>query len=347
MRSTRRFSAFSALAATLGLAGGFAGCSTVSDLSPFQSNVPYANSIKPTVPQPAVTEIPAFKPKPPPPKPAAPVESPPPAPAPAAAEPAPAAAPAPKPSADPAPPPPPPPEPASQSSIAAPAPEVAANTVPAAAAARTDQSDQPPSIPAERRAFKDDGVYPNLAQVPARPVNMPTFTDAAVLEKSLQAEQATAKTSSPDSPPAPPSDSSPNPAVAVADAGATAATPTALPRLEDRSPCLTQAPGAPDPTVTIRFKPGSAALSSDMVAALLDALPNVRGSTGTIRIFGHGDNDTGAAIGADRFDLAAARAGAVAQALAGYGIAVPRLAVGVACTDTALAGASVQLYADS
>ncbi len=36
-----------------------------------------------------------------------------------------------------------------------------------------------------------------------------------------------------------------------------------------------------------------------------------------------------------------------AQAVAGYGIAVPRIAVGVACADPAFAGASVQLYTES
>ena len=54
-----------------------------------------------------------------------------------------------------------------------------------------------------------------------------------------------------------------------------------------------------------------------------------------------------AAPAAQRFDLATARAGAVAQALAGYGIPTPRIAVGVACTDASVAGASAQLYTES
>jgi outer membrane protein OmpA-like peptidoglycan-associated protein len=87
-------------------------------------------------------------------------------------------------------------------------------------------------------------------------------------------------------------------------------------------------------------------LSSDDLIILADAIPLVRGGKGTIRVFGHGDTDQ-AAPQATRFDLAAARAGAVAQALAGYGIPAPRIAVGVACADPSLAGASVQLYAES
>ena len=76
-------------------------------------------------------------------------------------------------------------------------------------------------------------------------------------------------------------------------------------------------------------------------------MPTVRGSKGTIHVLGHGDAEPASDLAPPRFDLAIARAGAVAQAVAGYGIPVPRIAVGVACTDAAFAGASVQLYAES
>jgi outer membrane protein OmpA-like peptidoglycan-associated protein len=118
-------------------------------------------------------------------------------------------------------------------------------------------------------------------------------------------------------------------------------------RLEDRTPCLDQATAAGGPTATVHFQAGSAALSTEQLSVLVETLPTVRGTNGTIRVFGHGDTDTGAAKGTARFDLAAARANAVAQALIGYGIPAPRVAVGVACADTALAGASAQLFAPS
>lgn len=79
---------------------------------------------------------------------------------------------------------------------------------------------------------------------------------------------------------------------------------------------------------------------------MAEAMPTVRGAKGTIRVFGHGDTDPNAKS-AGRFDLAAARAGAVAQALAGFGIPAPKIAVGVACRDAAASGASVQLYVES
>jgi flagellar motor protein MotB len=88
-------------------------------------------------------------------------------------------------------------------------------------------------------------------------------------------------------------------------------------------------------------------MSAGNLAILADAMPTIRAAKGTIRIFGHGDIETNASAGLTRFDLAAARAGSVAQAVAGYGIPVPRIAVGVACNDAAVAGASVQLFAES
>jgi len=207
-----------------------------------------------------------------------------------------------------------------------------------------------PSIPEDRRAFKDDGNYPNLAQVPARPVNLPTFAEAKTIEKSLVADREQANNAAPQSPDAPAVDSVPVPVsklkpVEVATAAPTV--PEAATRLEDRSPCLGERPINSKPTAVLHFDIGSAAMTADSLAKLVEALPSIRAATGTIRIFGHGDTEPNAATGAGRFDLAAARAGAVAQAMAGYGIPVPRIAVGVACTDAAFAGASVQLYAES
>jgi outer membrane protein OmpA-like peptidoglycan-associated protein len=207
-----------------------------------------------------------------------------------------------------------------------------------------------PVIPDADRQFKDDGTYPNLAQVPARPVNVPTFAEAKVLEKSLVADQQKARDASPASPDAPAVDSTPVPVSKLAMAGPVLATPAstaAAARAEDQAPCLSGKPADGDPTTTLHFDTGSAALTSANLAVLADAMPTIRAAKGTIRIFGHGDTETNAATGAGRFDLAAARAGAVAQAVAGYGIPVPRIAVGVACSDAAFAGASVQLYAES
>ncbi len=357
--SLRLAIAFAAMATAL------AGCSTVKGISPFGSKVPYAQDVQPTIPRPAVSEIPAFKVAPPAPKPVVPpaAASPPPVPNPPAAEPLPAPS-SPPPAA-------PPPK---SSAVEAPAPKVASadsaptsappQEQPAAADAKPVQpapeetgSDKPgkgegPSIPAERRAFKDDGTYPNLAQVPPRPVNMPTFAEAATLEKSLVADREKAKDASPASPNAPSVDSTPVP-VPAADGKAAASalssqkSAAVAPRAEDSAPCLTAKSINSDPAATIHFDPGSAAMSAGNLARLAEAMPTIRASKGTIRIFGHGDAETSAAPGVARFDLAAARAGAVAQAVAGYGIPAARLAVGVACSDAALAGASVQLYAES
>jgi outer membrane protein OmpA-like peptidoglycan-associated protein len=374
MKSTSMFTLFNSapifsrrVAASCLAVASLAGCSTMKDLSPFGSNVPYAQDIKPTIAQPAVTEVPAFKPAPPAPKPIAA--------APAPAAPAPAA-----PASD-APPPAPPgpqsslsaqsnaalasaaPAPASPAAASTPvastpagsAPAVSLDTQTASAAPfgrvghpPPRNSDTPPSIPDEQRRFNDDGTYPNLAQVPARPVNMPTFLEASTIEKSLLSDRDAAKDKRPESPRSPSPDSAPD---QTGQSQAAVAAPTSTPaavvaRGEDAAPCLSSQPVAGQPAATLRFAPGSAALNSDDLAILADAIPVVRGGTGTIRVFGHGDADSGVSQ-ATRFDLAAARAGAVAQALAGYGIPVPRIAVGVACADASLAGASVQLYAES
>jgi len=346
------------------------GCSTVSSLSPFGSSVPYAANVKPTIARPASPEIPVYTPPP-----AAPVAA---SPRPAPVPPPAASTPAPKPVAEaqpaaptkPAPPaqpsapetsptptsapeilPPPLPPPDTHSSIEQPAAPAAAQAKPASsdAAKPVHSADQEPSIPKERRAFTDDGRYPNLAQVPPRPVNMPTFADAAALEKTLTGDQAKAKDVSPASPDAPSPQSAPEPVAARPVAPkpvAPAPAPAVAMRAEDASPCLAQAPVTGAPTVSLRFDPGSSALSADDLQLLTEALPTVRGSKGTLRILGHGDTDTGSAKAAGRFDLAAARAGAVAQALAGYGVPAPRIAVGVACDDAPATGASVQLYAE-
>jgi outer membrane protein OmpA-like peptidoglycan-associated protein len=341
------------------------GCSTVKSISPFGSNVPYAQNIQPTITRPAVTEIPAFKPKPesppPAPKPPAPVvasPAPPPPPAPSP-EPAPTAAPAaeaPTPAA--------PPAKASAAQVPAPkvaeaepaeVPQPAKSAVTEKAANEHTKSEKAaerdlgegPSIPASDRKLSEDGAYPNLAQVPARPVNLPTFAEAAALEKSLVKDRDTAKDSGPASAEALPVDSAPasvsqdksQAQPVVAKMGVVTA------RAEDHAPCLngTAVDGAL--AATFHFDPGSAALTAGNQALLAEAMPTVRAAKGTIRIFGHGD--TGTASVAARFDLAAARAAAVAQAVAGYGIPAPRIAVGIACADAAFSGASVQLYAES
>jgi outer membrane protein OmpA-like peptidoglycan-associated protein len=205
-------------------------------------------------------------------------------------------------------------------------------------------------LPAQHREFKDDGTYPNLAQVPARPVNLPTFAEAKKVEKALLADNEKQKAPSPESPTAPSVDSSTQktaaaapPPVAAAPIGVAAGTP----RSEDKSPCLSASPSSGQPTATIRFAPGSSAMTSDDLQVLAEVMPTIREANGTIRVFGHGDTDQHAQQGAGRFDLAAARAGAVAQALAGFGIPAPKIAVGVACRDAATSGASVQLYAQS
>jgi outer membrane protein OmpA-like peptidoglycan-associated protein len=206
-----------------------------------------------------------------------------------------------------------------------------------------------PTIPEADRAFHDDGTYPNLAQVPARPVNMPTFAEAKALEKALVADSAKAKEETPSSPAAPSVDSNPVPVSKLAKPAEEPA-PTitaAVDRPEDSSPCLSGKPGQGNPTATVRFEPGSAAINSDTLQALVEAMPAIRAASGTIRIFGHGDPTSDSTAGSGRFDLAVARANAVAQAVAGYGIPAPRIAVGVACSDAALGESSVQLYAES
>ena len=209
-----------------------------------------------------------------------------------------------------------------------------------------DTSEEGPSLPTKDMTFVDDGKYPNLAQVPARPPNLPTFLEASNLEKSIVADRDAAKSTRPDSPQNPTVDSTPVSVAKAAPAQAAPAEPAKIvDRKEDASPCLS-AQLAVEPTAVLRFELGSAALTTDDLVILADAMPTVRGSKGTIRIFGHGDTDK-AAPPAQRFDLATARAGAVAQALAGYGIPTPRIAVGVACTDTSVAGASAQLYTES
>lgn len=344
-------------------------CSTLSSISPFGSNVPYSQDIQPTVPRPAQPEIPAFKaaPKPPPKTPQVDVsEQPTPAPStpapstPPAAAPTPAPAPsAPPPASEPAPaaPPSPPPAPQSAAPEAAPAPKVAAATAPAAtenpapAEAQSGgdaNTENLPQLPAEHREFKDDGSYPNLAQVPARPVNLPTFAEAKKVEKALLADNEKQKAAPPDSPAAPSVDSAPE---KVAVAAPVPAVPEAiaagLPRPEDKSPCLSTSPVSGNPTATVRFAAGSSSITSDDLQVLAEAMPTIRGAKGSVRVFGHGDTDATAPQGSGRFELAAARAGAVAQALAGFGIPAPKIAVGVACRDAATNGASVQLYAES
>jgi outer membrane protein OmpA-like peptidoglycan-associated protein len=369
MTSNSLFTKFLPVAAMAVTASTLVGCSTVESISPFGSSVPYSQDVQPTIAKPAISEIPAFRPKPKPevsvseaPTPAAT-----PAPAPAAAPPASTPA-APAPTATPLPPSPPPP-PASQSSVApVGTPKVAEAETPvapppekAAAPVRTPENSDDTevasesgkhqaSIPDADRQFKDDGTYPNLAQVPSRPVNMPTFSEVKVLEKALVADSAKAKDASPASPDAPAVDSTLVPVsklVKPASASTTPVVAMAAERAEDRAPCLSGAPADSQLAATVHFESGSAAITSGELALLSEALPTIRAAQGAIRIFGHGDTETGSATGAGRFDLAAARAGAVAQAVAGYGIPVPRIAVGIACNDPAFAGASVQLYAES
>src|SRR5271156_4725899 len=120
MTSNSLFTKSLPLAAIAAAAGMLVGCSTVKSISPFNSDVPYAQDVQPIIPKPAVSEIPAFKSKPkpevsvseaPPPVPAATPEPSSPAPAQASASapaPAPSATPAPPAAASPSPPPPPP-----------------------------------------------------------------------------------------------------------------------------------------------------------------------------------------------------------------------------------------------
>jgi len=365
MTSKSPFAKFLPLAAVAAAVGALVGCSTMKSISPFESSVPYSQDIQPTLPKPAISEIPAFKPK----KPEVTVKDLPRPETPPAAEPAPAPAaappPAPAPAAEaPAAPPAPPPPPAAPQSQSSAAPEPATRTaeaeVPAPKAKPGESSEDAevagqgekkpqPTIPEADKAFHDDGTYPNLAQVPARPVNMPTFTEAKALEKALVADAGKAKAEAPASPAAPSVDSSPVPVSKLVQPAAAQvpAVVAATDRPEDSSPCLTGGATEGKATATVRFDAGSAAIDTARLQALVEAMPSIRAATGTIRIFGHGDPGADGAAGSGRFDLAVARANAVAQAVAGYGIPAPRIAVGVACSDAALGGSSVQLYAES
>lgn len=324
--------------------GQLGGCSTIKSVSPFTSGVPYAQDIQPTVARPSSPEVPVYRKGTAPPAAAAapapapvaqtPAPSPSPETPPAPAAPAPVAqTPPPNPSAEarpaPATPPPAAAAPTSHSSITS-EEGTAAKPAPQAVASDADL----PTIPAERRVFQDDGRYSNLAQVPERPKNLPTFAEARAEEKSLAANRAGAAAPDQAGSAAPSAEIAPKPA---------AATPV-ISRPEDRAPCEAAARDAARPAATVRFDQGSAALTSDQRATLADALPDVRGAQGIIRIVGHGDTEPGSGQNATRFDLAIARAGAVAEALAGFGIPAQRIAVAVACTDAAAAGASVQLY---
>jgi outer membrane protein OmpA-like peptidoglycan-associated protein len=111
----------------------------------------------------------------------------------------------------------------------------------------------------------------------------------------------------------------------------------------DQAPCQ-DASQTGAPTATIHFDKGSAALSADERGTLAEAMPDVRGASGTVRILGHGDTEPDSGVGAARFDLALARAGAVADALAGFGIPAQKIAVSVACADAGTSGASAQLF---
>ncbi len=368
MKSITSFATLSRVQAlSIFLAMGLSGCSLVSG-----SSVPYAQDVQPTVPKPAISEIPAFKPVVRPveaaPAPAVKAESapapqaasqpstpPPPAPKPPTPQPAPTQPVQSQPAAAPAaaapeilPPPLPPAEPpADKQSLATPAP------TPSLAQAETGSASEKatevtPAAPVDRAEFADDGKYRNLAQVPSRPVNLPTFAEAAAVEKQLIANRAKSKDAPPPSPETP-SPESVEPDKAAVAAPAPPASPAAAiaNRLEDRAPCLSQAALPGSPAITVQFDPASSSLTADSREVIADALPTVRGTSGTIRILAHGDTGPDAAQGNGRFDLAAARAGSVAQALAGYGIPVLRIAIGVACRDPASAGASVQLYTES
>jgi outer membrane protein OmpA-like peptidoglycan-associated protein len=358
MTSNSPFAKFLPLAAVAATAGALVGCTTVQSISPFSSSVPYSQDIQPTIPKPAIAEIPAFKPKPKPevsvsekPVPAPAAEAPP-APAPTGAPPAaPSSAPAVSEAPPPAPAAPPPPAaPQSQSSVG---PDTATKTAKAGESSEDTEvagggeKKPQPTIPEADKAFNDDGTYPNLAQVPARPVNMPTFTEAKALEKALVADAGKAKVEAPASPEAPSVDSSPVPVSKLVKSAAAPAITAAADRPEDSSPCLSGKVSEAKPTATVSFAAGSAAIDTGRLQALVEAMPSIRAATGTIRIFGHGDPGAEGAAGSGRFDLAVARANAVAQAVAGYGIPAPRIAVGVACSDAALGGSSVQLYAES
>ena len=269
MKSTSMFTLFNSapifsrrVAASCLAVASLAGCSTMKDLSPFGSNVPYAQDIKPTIAQPAVTEVPAFKPAPPAPKPIA---------APPAAAPAPAA-PAPAAPASDAPPPAPP---GPQSSLSAQSNAALASAAPAPASprrrfhtcglharclgpgrqpghtnslrgARSAGSVIPRrGTPTHRHRFRtNSGASTTMAHIPtsprspARPVNMPTFLEASTIEKSLLADRDAAKDKRPESPQSPSPDSAPD---QTGKSQAAVAAPTSAPaavvaRSEDAAP---------------------------------------------------------------------------------------------------------------
>jgi outer membrane protein OmpA-like peptidoglycan-associated protein len=209
------------------------------------------------------------------------------------------------------------------------------------AAPSQDSDDDQPKLPDADRRVVDNGQYRNLAQVPPRPVNLPTFLEAAQIEKTLIANRGKGA----DTPP--PEDAQPDPAKRPTVQVTVRPDPNqVVARTEDQAPCLDHAVSS-RPAATIKFEPGSSAITADELEVLAELMPTVREGNGAIRILGHGDTDTGSAVSTGRFQLAVARADAVAQALAGFGVPAPRLAVGVACVDTAMAGQSVQLYAES
>ncbi|HLG88030.1 MAG TPA: OmpA family protein [Alphaproteobacteria bacterium] len=315
---------------------GLAGCSTVKSISPFTSSVPYAQDVQPTVARPASPEVPVYKKAAQPPEPAPVAESRP-EPAPPQTEPkaaAPASAPptapaAPEPQESSAPPAVPPPvSPPASGTSPTPAPQTNSSTgsqdgaEPAKAGHGKNGDSAPPSIPPEQMAYNDSGRYRNLAEVPKRPTNLPTFAEARATEASLVAERNGS---------APPTD-------ATKASNAT--------HEQDRAPCGPD-PSKAKPEVTVRFDTGSTSLPADQRGVLGDALANVRSATGTIRVVGHGDAEPGAGGGVNRFDLAMGRASAVAQALAEFGIPAQRISIQVACDENPAAGASVQLFTAS
>ena len=187
-----------------------------------------------------------------------------------------------------------------------------------------------PGFAADRRKSDDDGTFPNLAQVPARPSDLPSFADAHRQVGALQADRAAAALSAP----------------SAAGGGKTAAgSLTARP--EDRSPCLAGMPAAGAAKAAVSFAVGSSTLTDEARASLADAVPDVRAAQGEVRIVGDGDRAADSAPPTRRFNLAMARASSVALALTEFGISSQRIAVGVSCSDTALSGPSVRLYLDS
>ena len=84
-------------------------------------------------------------------------------------------------------------------------------------------------------------------------------------------------------------------------------------------------------------------MTADEREVLAEAIPEFHAGNGAIRIFGQGD----AASTDGRFKLAIARAGAVAEALAGYGVPASRIAVSVACADSAQRSSRVAAGSDT